>query len=483
MEQGNPLRTMREPALDARGGDGPATDDADEPDNPCDKVVDAIGMRSWQWLLVFLMGVLIAADSAEATLLAYLNVCVGHAFGLSTFKAASVVAVVFAGEIAGAIIAGAVSDEYGRKGVSLVCCAAVAVFGFASAFAPNFSTFVLLRFFVGVGLGSGAVPYDLLAEMIPAASRGRALIWVGVGWAVGTLYTTGMAWLILPRASWRMLAVVCALPTALIFPVLAYALDESPRWLLEAGRTLDAVAVFRRLADKSGAGGDAKVDAAIRAIAADADAPPPKEHPFGVVACKRLAAVLAQWRLSLRVWVIWFSLGAVYYGSTLTIARTFDKNDDDDDVRCRFRYDVIFSIFTASLVGKAIAIQLIDVVGRVRMICAACLAYVAFFLPIAVGVDSFTGRYISLYGVLAGAVVAGSCAWVQIPELYRTEIRSTAHTLAYIVSRFGASFAAYVVEGGLSISTAACILIAAAVAAGATTSTLHETSGMRLDSK
>ena len=306
MEQGNPLRTMREPALDARGGDGPATDDADEPDNPCDKVVDAIGMRSWQWLLVFLMGVrrgvsflprfwssrvwssvtassrrrhvrsslsprrrgaaaprrrvlvvspprhaaafwsslsprrrraapppaavayanaraqvLIAADSAEATLLAYLNVCVGHAFGLSTFKAASVVAVVFAGEIAGAIIAGAVSDEYGRKGVSLVCCAAVAVFGFASAFAPNFSTFVLLRFFVGVGLGSGAVPYDLLAEMIPAASRGRALIWVGVGWAVGTLYTTGMAWLILPRASWRMLAVVCALPTALIFPVLA----------------------------------------------------------------------------------------------------------------------------------------------------------------------------------------------------------------------------------------------------------------------
>ena len=113
-----------------------------------------------------------------------------------------------------------------------------------------------------------------------------------------------------------------------------------------------------------------------------------------------------------------FSLGAVYYGSTLTIARTFDKNDDDDDVRCRFRYDVIFSIFTASLVGKAIAIQLIDVVGRVRMICAACLAYVAFFLPIAVGVDSFTGRYISLYGVLAGAVVAGSCAWVQIPELH-----------------------------------------------------------------
>ena len=52
---------MREPALEARGGDRSAAgaDDAlDAPaDNPCDAVIDAVGMRSWQWLLVFLMGV------------------------------------------------------------------------------------------------------------------------------------------------------------------------------------------------------------------------------------------------------------------------------------------------------------------------------------------------------------------------------------------------------------------------------------------
>ncbi|KAH8051791.1 N-methylnicotinate transmembrane transporter [Aureococcus anophagefferens] len=107
-----------------------------------DDVIEAIGTGVWQYALIVLLGALFLADSVEVSLLSFLYECVGAAFDLTTFEAASVVSVVFGGEVVGAFVAGAVSDQAGRKGVALVSGLGVAVFGLASAYAPDYGTFI-----------------------------------------------------------------------------------------------------------------------------------------------------------------------------------------------------------------------------------------------------------------------------------------------------------------------------------------------------
>ena len=78
-------------------------------------------------------------------------------------------------------------------------------------------------------------------------------------------------------------------------------------------------------------------------------------------------------------------------------------------------------------------------------------------------------------------VVAGSSTtWVHTTELYSTDIRSTAHTLAFIVGRFGGFASGYVVENANSIPFATTVLIIMAALSALGTLTLRETMGERL---
>ena len=73
-----------------------------------------------------------------------------------------------------------------------------------------------------------------------------------------------------------------------------------------------------------------------------------------------------------------------------------------------------------------------------------------------------------------------STTWVHTTELYSTDIRSTAHTLAFIVGRFGGFASGYVVENANSIPFATIVLIIMAALSALGTLTLRETMGERL---
>jgi len=313
---------------------------------------------------------LIMADSVEASLLSFLNACVGAAFNLNRAEAASVVSIVFAGETVGALVAGPLSDKTGRKGISLASAFGVAVFGFGSAFAQSYAAFVTLRLLVGVFIGTFAVPFDLLAEQLPASIRGRALMWVQVGWSIGAMYCCAAAWVTLPIWSWRSLTLACAIPPMIIFLALVYFLDESPRWFLEVGRRKDAAEVFRRIAVKNGRGDDPKVMEAIAEIERDDDDVAKEESSLQLFH-DAWTQYKALWDAKRRcttaaVWAVWFGFGLAYYGVTLLVTRIYDYADDDDDFKCKFRYWQIFVVFSAEFVGTVALVPFIDSVGRVR---------------------------------------------------------------------------------------------------------------------
>jgi MFS family permease len=185
------------------------------------------------------------ADSIEVSLLSFLSLSVAAEWHLSTPQLASITAIVFAGSLLGAsVIWGPIADRYGRRTAFLLGSFLISIGSLASALSPNFFFLIVVRFLVGVGVGSGFVPFDLLAEFLPAAHRGRYLMNINYFWTIGSMVVNGFAWLLLESYGWRVFTAVSSIPVLLGAVLALLYLPESPRWLLHQQRVCEAEEVI-----------------------------------------------------------------------------------------------------------------------------------------------------------------------------------------------------------------------------------------------
>ncbi len=90
----------------------------------------------------------------------------------------------FAGELLGGLLWGSLTDKLGRRLTFIGTAALATFFGLLSAVSPNFSTFLITRFGLGVAIG-GSLLIDLIyfAEFVPTKSRGirtTVIIFLGI---------------------------------------------------------------------------------------------------------------------------------------------------------------------------------------------------------------------------------------------------------------------------------------------------------------
>ncbi|KAL9377341.1 hypothetical protein Peur_031461 [Populus x canadensis] len=104
--------------------------------------------------------------------------------------------------------------------------------GLFSNFSPNYVSLLILRCFVGVGIGVGGTtvfcPWFL--EFAPVSNRGKRMVLLSTFWTVGTIFEAALAWIVMPRLGWRWLLALSSLPS--IAMLLLYSLvPESPTYL------------------------------------------------------------------------------------------------------------------------------------------------------------------------------------------------------------------------------------------------------------
>ena len=217
----------------------PATSDSNVLTTLDDRVPTAF---YWQLtLLATLGGFLFGYDTSNIG--SALNFVPYHLHGLALGYLVSGASL---GAAAGAILAGPISDHFGRKKLLVVDAGIYAVGAILSAVTPDAAVLLVARTLIGLAIGAdSAIATAYIAEYAPKNRRGSLTMLQQWMITVGILISYIVALIIFSAfpgsaatVGWRLVLGLGAVP-ALIGLALRTQMPESPRWLLRHGRYED----------------------------------------------------------------------------------------------------------------------------------------------------------------------------------------------------------------------------------------------------
>lgn len=167
-------------------------------------------------------------DAFDFFLLIFLVKDVSKAFGASITDITIAITLTLALRPVGAFIFGRLADRYGRKPVMMIDVMLYAGLGFATAFAPNLTVFLIIRALFGIAMGGEwGIGASLTMESIPARSRGLVSGFLQAGYPSGLLLASAVFGLFYPLIGWRGMFMVGLAPALLVLYI-RRSVKESP---------------------------------------------------------------------------------------------------------------------------------------------------------------------------------------------------------------------------------------------------------------
>ncbi|MFK0384306.1 MFS transporter [Agrobacterium sp. NPDC090273] len=417
------------------------------------EALERAGAGSYQRRLMGIFGLVWTADAMQVLAVGFTAASIAATFGLTVPQALQTGTAFFLGMLIGAAVFGRLADRYGRRRVLIVTVACDAVFGLLSAFSPDFTILLVLRFLTGAAVG-GTLPVDyaMMAEFLPAKNRGRWLVLLEGFWAIGTLIVALAAWaasLAGVLDAWRYIFVVTAVPAILGFG-LRFLVPESPLYLLRSGRLDEAKEVVNRMLE---ANGKPLLDFGTRLV-----------QPEAVKGQGVFSPALRQ--RSIMILAIWFLVSVSYYGIfTWMPARL--AGDGFGFVR---GYGFLVLVALAQIPGYALAAYGVEKWGRKPTLIGFCLLSALGCLLFTVAPSSLMVGA-SLLIMSFALLGTWGALYAYTPELYPTESRATGMGAAGAMARLGGlmapSILGYAIAQGFGFAVAifAGLLVLAALAA------------------
>lgn len=156
-------------------------------------------------------------------------------WALSSLEQGFTISIALIGTVLGSVLGGNPAEKLGRKKVLLAVAILYFISSFGSAFAWNWSSFLISRFLGGLGIGiSSVVAPMFISEISPTKSRGRLVAMFQFNIVFGILCAYLSNYLLTGYAGendWRYMLGIQSIPSTL-FLILIFFLPESPRWLI-----------------------------------------------------------------------------------------------------------------------------------------------------------------------------------------------------------------------------------------------------------
>lgn len=174
-------------------------------------------------------------------------------FEMSDWELGFAVGCVIFGAMAGNILAGPMSDKYGRKSMLIITALLFTISAVWSASATTYTTFVIARIIGGVGVGGAILIAPIyIAEIAPPKLRGSlvSLNQLNIVLGISVAYFSNYIIKDWDGENWRWMLGVEAIPAALYF-LLLFFVPKSPRWIIQKfGDFVKAKAILIRISGK-----------------------------------------------------------------------------------------------------------------------------------------------------------------------------------------------------------------------------------------
>ena len=344
-------------------------------------------------------------------------------FALSDFQTEIAASSLLAGCVAGASVAGTLSDRFGRRFMLRISAAIFALSAIGAALPRSLGEFAAARLAGGVAIGVASMLSPLyIAEVSPARIRGRLVAMNQFAIVSGILCAYFVSWLLsgLGVVSWRWMFASMAIPS-LLFLLSLLAVPESPRWLIKEGRVGEGLAVLTRLKGER----EARAEAAQieRAVAEEGGSLAQLFQP-GLRRPLIIAVALAILQQFTGVNTI------LFYGSVV-----FTEQVRNHSASAALWANVI--VGAVNFLCTILAVAIVDRVGRKPLLLIASagmgtsllLLGAAFrFAPSAAGLLlGLILAFVSFFAIGMGPVV-----WVLMSELFPTRIRGRAMSISTV---------------------------------------------------
>ncbi|GAC1493462.1 MAG: MFS transporter [Gemmatimonadaceae bacterium] len=169
-------------------------------------------------------------DAFDFFLVVYTLTAIAKEFHKTDAQLALTITVTLAFRPIGAFIFGLMADRYGRKLPLMIDLVFFSIVEVLSGFAPNYTTFFILRALFGIGMGGEwGVGASLAMEKAPRGQRGVLSGLLQEGYATGNLLAAACYFFVFPRWGWRPMFFVGGLP-ALLAVFVRYRVEESEVW-------------------------------------------------------------------------------------------------------------------------------------------------------------------------------------------------------------------------------------------------------------
>ena len=168
-------------------------------------------------------------------------------WGLTPPEARAIGSYTLIGMLIGALLAGALTDMFGRRKIVIASMVLFSIAMVLCGFAPNPAFLGIFRFIAGLGLG-GVIP-SAVALTVEYAPHDRRQLYNAVmftGYSVGGVLAAVLALALVADYGWRIMFWLGAAPLVLVLPFALKFLPESAGFLLAKGRTEEAERLARK---------------------------------------------------------------------------------------------------------------------------------------------------------------------------------------------------------------------------------------------
>jgi sugar porter (SP) family MFS transporter len=339
------------------------------------------------------------------------------------------------GCLVGALIAGALSDRFGRKRLLIFSAILFAITSIGNGTASNFNLFIFWRMLGGVaiGLASNLSPM-YIAEIAPARMRGKLVSINQLTIVIGILLAQFINWMIargLPQGAtdefiknswfgqygWRWMFIATAAP-ALLFFVSMFFVPESPRWLAKNGQFEKAKEILAKI------GGMAYAEAAIREIE-ETLRNEVKKVDFRELFQPGVRKAIAL-GVTLAVFQQWCGINVIFnYAEEIFRAAKYDISDVLKNIAWTGSVNMAFTF---------VALGVVDRAGRKPLMLIGAGGLAVIYAILGYGYLTNTQGLPMLILVLAAigcyAMSLAPVTWVIISEIFPNRIRGAAMAIA-----------------------------------------------------